>query len=107
MKAAPFIIAILAEGNFNMVYKLPKNGSGELLHIAILSNHCNKLFYIDFLLFLLPDFLSKRFDNIRKVHLFQLIVMGQLDKTLIGKFTRNIILIQPLYDNIQLGNPLL
>lgn len=59
-----------------MVYKLSKNRSGELLHIGILSNRRNKLPNIDFLLFLLFDFLSKRLDNIRKVRLFQLIVTG-------------------------------
>ena len=47
------------------------------------------------------------FDKICKVGLFQLIVTGQFDETLVGELAGNVILIQSLDDNIQIGNPLL
>ena len=94
-------------GDINFLHKLPENRGVKLLHISVLPDRCNKLSDIDFLLFLFLDFLPKIFDKVCKVGLFQLIVTGQFDETLVGELAGNVILIQSLDDNIQLGNPLL
>ena len=94
-------------GDINFIHKLPENGSVKLLHIGVLSDRCNELSDVDFLLLLFLDFLPQMFDKICKVGLFQLIVTGQFDETLVGELAGNVILIQSLDDNIQLGNPLL
>ena len=94
-------------GDINFIHKLPENGSVKLLHIGVLSDRCNELSDVDFLLLLLLDFLPQMFDKICKVGLFQLIVTGQFDETLVGELAGNVILIQSLDDNIQLGNRLI
>ena len=94
-------------GDINFLHKLPENRGVKLLHIGVLSDRCNELPDVDFLLLLFLDFLPQMFDKICKVGLFQLIVTGQFDETLVGELAGNVILIQSLDDNIQLGNPLL
>ena len=103
-------LVLVRRGNLvdiNFIHKLPENGSVKLLHIGVLSDRSNELPDVDFLLLLFLDFLPKMFDKICKVGLFQLIVTGQFDETLVGELAGNVILIQSLDDNIQLGNPLL
>ena len=77
----------------SFLHKLPENRCVKLLHIGVLPDRCNKLSDIDFLLFLFLDFLPQMFDKVCKVGLFQLIVTGQFDETLIGELAGNVILI--------------
>ena len=77
-------------GDINFIHKLPENGSVKLLHIGVLSDRCNELSDVDFLLLLFLDFLPQMFDKICKVGLFQLIVTGQFDETLVGELAGNV-----------------
>ena len=51
-------------GDINFIHKLPENGSVKLLHIGVLSDRCNELSDVDFLLLLFLDFLPQMFDKI-------------------------------------------
>lgn len=79
-------------GDINFIHKLPENGSVKLLHIGVLSDRCNELPDVDFLLLLFLDFLPQMFDKICKVGLFQLIVTGQFDETLVGELAGNVMM---------------
>lgn len=85
-------------GDINFIHELPENRGVKLLHIGVLSDRCNKLSDVDFLLLLFLDFLPQMFDKICKVGLFQFIVTGQFDETLVGELAGNVILIQSLDD---------
>ena len=81
-------------GDINFIHKLPENGSVKLLHIGVLFDRCNELPDVDFLLLLFLDFLPQMFDKICKVGLFQLIVTGQFDETLVGELAGKTIAVQ-------------
>ena len=94
-----YSINSLKIGDINFIHKLPENRGVKLLHIGVLSDRCNELSDVDFLLLLFLNFLPQMFDKICKVGLFQLIVTGQFDETLVGELAGNIILIQFLRDS--------
>ena len=90
----------------NLLDKLMQDTWGQFGNFRIPFYNGEKPFHIGAFAFLCLDFIPEGNRYILKLMLLFLIVSGELLKTLVRKFSRNGIFIEPLKNGVQFCNPL-
>ena len=89
----------------DLLDKLMQDTWGQFRNFRIPFYNGEKPFYIGAFLFLCFDFTTEDSRYLLKLMLLFLVVSGELLETLVRKFSRNSILIEPLENGVQLCDP--
>ena len=90
----------------NLLDKLMQDTWGQFRNFRIPFYNGEKPFHIGAFLFLCFDFITESSRYILKLMLLFLVIGRELLKTLVRKFSRNSIFVEPLENGVQLCNPL-